>query len=217
MSMLSDNLKKYRKAKKFTQKQIADLLGVERSTYAMWETDKRQPLMNHIKNLAKIFNISETELLHGSQQPQEEESDNLRELSGEVVHIPVIGDIAGGLPIGTLEDVEYIPVSKDLLPYGTNKLVFLRVRGNSMEPTIPNGALALIKMQNTCDDGDIGAVIIESEETATLKRVYFEDDRLILKADNPDYEDIILYEEDRPRIFGIVKNYIKPKNTIKKD
>ena len=54
---------KVRKREKITQKQIAEALGVDRSTVAKWETGKAAPRAALLPKLAKILNCSIEELL----------------------------------------------------------------------------------------------------------------------------------------------------------
>lgn len=62
----------------------------------------------------------------------------------------------------------------------------LRCRGDSMiGARILDGDIVFIRSQNDVDDGEIAAVLIDSE--ATLKRVYKLGDRLELRAENPHF------------------------------
>lgn len=61
--MLSQMLKKLRENNGYTQKQIADALNIERSTYTYYETGKTRPDINAIIKLSKLYNISFEELL----------------------------------------------------------------------------------------------------------------------------------------------------------
>lgn len=60
---LAQRLKYYRKALKLTQQQVADALGIQRSAYAYYETDKSTPKLNTLRDLAKIFNVTVDSLL----------------------------------------------------------------------------------------------------------------------------------------------------------
>ncbi len=53
---------------------------------------------------------------------------------------------------------------------------------------IRNGDIAVIQRQDGVENGEIAAVLIEQE--ATLKRVYLSSNSLVLKADNPAFEDL---------------------------
>lgn len=56
--MLAENLKNIRKEHKLTQQDIANVLGIDRSTYAFYETGKTAPSVNTLYKLAEIYNIS---------------------------------------------------------------------------------------------------------------------------------------------------------------
>lgn len=53
-----DQLKKARLNMNYTQQQVADLMGITKSTYCGYETGKRQPDVAKIKQLACILNTS---------------------------------------------------------------------------------------------------------------------------------------------------------------
>ena len=53
-----EQLRKIRTSRGYTQKQIADMMGIKNSTYCGYETGKRQPDVAKIKQLAKILNTS---------------------------------------------------------------------------------------------------------------------------------------------------------------
>lgn len=54
---LGQNLRKLRSKTKYSQKDIADLLEIDRNTYANWESEKTEPSARHIPELANIFNV----------------------------------------------------------------------------------------------------------------------------------------------------------------
>lgn len=56
--MVAENLKNIRKEHKLTQQDIANVLGIDRSTYAFYETGKTTPSVNTLYKLAEIYNIS---------------------------------------------------------------------------------------------------------------------------------------------------------------
>jgi transcriptional regulator with XRE-family HTH domain len=51
----NENLRKARREKKLTQQQVADLLGVAKSTYCQYETGASEPNILRLKKLAKIL------------------------------------------------------------------------------------------------------------------------------------------------------------------
>jgi len=57
-------IKDWRMSKKLTQKELAALVNVKRSTVAMWETGKSKPRADALLLLAKIFKCSVDDLLY---------------------------------------------------------------------------------------------------------------------------------------------------------
>ncbi|MNP46715.1 LexA repressor [compost metagenome] len=52
-----------------------------------------------------------------------------------------------------------------------------------IEEGIAEGMRVLVRKQRTCQHGKIGVVIVNGDE-GTLKRVYYDDDNIILQAAN---------------------------------
>lgn len=108
-----------------------------------------------------------------------------------VVAIPVIGQIAAGLPIPVPEDIasaeplETIELSTEIVPDGGRDLFALRVKGTSMiDSLINDGDVVLLKHQETCENGDTVAVWLRDEKETTLKKLYHEGDRVRLQPAN---------------------------------
>lgn len=115
----------------------------------------------------------------------------MSDLSDRVAMIPLLGEVAAGQPILAVENIEdQIPVCSDWL--GINQEHFLlRVRGESMADAIQPGDLVLVEKQSTAHRGEIVVAMVEDE--ATVKRFYPEKDRVILRSDNPAFEDIVVF------------------------
>lgn len=58
-----NRIQEYRKQRKWTQKELADHLGVERSAVAKWESGKSQPQAARLVALAEIFGCTVDEIL----------------------------------------------------------------------------------------------------------------------------------------------------------
>ncbi|MBQ7117037.1 MAG: helix-turn-helix domain-containing protein [Clostridia bacterium] len=56
--MLADNLRLLRKSFKLTQQEVADILGIDRSTYTFYEAGKSTPSKENIVKLCDIFNVT---------------------------------------------------------------------------------------------------------------------------------------------------------------
>lgn len=59
----SENLKYLRKSTQFTQKKLADYLGLSANTVCEWEKGRSEPSISTIKKMADIFDVSADYLL----------------------------------------------------------------------------------------------------------------------------------------------------------
>ncbi len=122
-----------------------------------------------------------------------------------VVEVPIVGRVAAGQPILAQERIED-SVQVDAFLLGTNKKVYgLRVQGDSMigDGILP-GDYVFVKKQLHAQDGEIVVAMIDDE--ATVKRVYFEGDRVRFQPSNPRMAPIYVRESDfkSTMILGVV-------------
>ncbi|HET6438449.1 MAG TPA: transcriptional repressor LexA [Anaeromyxobacter sp.] len=122
-----------------------------------------------------------------------------------LVEVPIVGRVAAGQPILAEERVEDT-VQVDAFLLGTNKKVYgLRVQGDSMvgDGILP-GDYVFVKKQLHAQDGEIVVAMIDDE--ATVKRVYFEGDRVRFQPSNPRMAPIYVRESDfkSTMILGVV-------------
>ncbi len=61
--LLNQRLKHFRTTSGLTQQQVADVLGLDRSTYAYYESGKTTPDIKSVNKLLKIFNITYYQLM----------------------------------------------------------------------------------------------------------------------------------------------------------
>ncbi|NOQ51225.1 MAG: transcriptional repressor LexA [Desulfuromonadaceae bacterium] len=125
--------------------------------------------------------------------------------------LPLIGSVQAGPLSEALEDIEgYLSVDPSLVR-GKDSFV-LRVRGDSMiGAQIAPGDLAIVRPQNTADDGDIVVAMLDGE--ATLKRFFRERDAIRLQPENSRLQPIILRPEDGEivilgKVTGIVRSLV---------
>ena len=101
-----------------------------------------------------------------------------------MLRVPLVGNVAAGVPITAEENIEEVfNVPASLL--GTQDDTFmLRVQGESMiNAGIFDGDYIFVKEQNTAKNGEIVVALVENEE-ATVKRIFFEKNRVKLQPEN---------------------------------
>lgn len=123
-----------------------------------------------------------------------------------IIMLPVYGKISAGILIMATEQAnEYIPMDTrffNMNGYTKDDFFFLRIKDHSMEPTIADNDLVLIRKQPTVENNEIAAVLCNCED-ATVKRVVTSGKKIILSADNKDYPPMI-YNSSECEIIGKV-------------
>lgn len=116
--------------------------------------------------------------------------------------LPILGRIAAGGPLLAAENLEGSLDAGTLLRARPD--FALRVQGESMRGAgILPGDLVLVQRDADPRDGEIVVALIGDE--ATVKRIYRERDRVVLRPENPDFEPIRIDESSPPlRLLGRV-------------
>lgn len=117
----------------------------------------------------------------------------------EVLMVPVIGDVAAGLPIYAQQNPEeYFPLPAS--SYGGKEVYMLRVHGDSMiDIGIYDGDKVIVEACDTAENGDIVVALVD--DSATVKRFYKEDGHYRLQPENKTMEPIIV---NHVNVQGIV-------------
>lgn len=169
------NLKMLRARAKETQADVARDLGVDRTTYSKYEAGSSEPSFEILDKLSKHFNVS-VDFLLGSTTPS----------NSNAVKIPVLGDVAAGLPMMAIENIiDYEEIGAELA--STGEFFGLRIKGGSMEPRIREGDVVIVRKQSEADTGDT-AVILVNGSGATVKRIKKEPGGLSLIPNNPAFD-----------------------------
>ena len=109
--------------------------------------------------------------------------------------IPVVGSIACGDPTLAVQTSDEATAAPDFVRCD----FALRCKGDSMiNARIFDGDMVYIRKQETVDDGDIAAVLIEDE--ATLKRVRLFPDHIILEPANPMYKPLVFWDAEMQNV-----------------
>ena len=182
-----DKLKEARLGLGLTQQDVADRLGVDKSTYCGYETGKREPDVDKIKRLAAILKTSGDDLLETAPSLAMPAT-----AGAALISFPVIAAVKAGYDGQALEEYtgaqESIP-AEDLHGRPASDFMVLRVNGNSMYPLLLDGDRILVERTTSVDSGSL-AVILYAGEEATVKRVryVYGEDWLELIPQNPEYQ-----------------------------
>ena len=118
---------------------------------------------------------------------------------GPTLTVPLVGTVAAGQPIFATENYEdFYSIPGNF--FEGDDLFMLNVKGNSMiKIGMFNGDKVVVKRQQTAENGDIVVALVD--DSATVKRFFIRDNKVILHPENDDMDDFIF---DNVQILGKV-------------
>ncbi len=220
---MHERIKQARLAKKITQAELADMLGVTPQSVQQWESST-EPRKSRLTALASILDVDVNWLLFGetpkkdvNQIPPENEWttiapwDSNTQLDGDEVEVPFLKDIELACGNGRCIGVDYngfkLRFSKATLrrigaQTDGSTIICFPAKGDSMEPVIPDGTAIAIDVSNKrIIDGKVYA--IEQDGLKRLKCLYRRPKgKILIRSYNRDeYEDEIA-DENQVNIIG---------------
>ncbi len=204
---MAKRIKDLRTSQGMTLEQVAEKVGVGKSTVRKWETGLIANMRrDKIAALADALNTSPMYLMGWSDEINPAPALDLSKFDNiypvKLKKFPLLGEIACGKPIFANEDREsYILAGSDI-----HADFCLRAKGDSMvNARILDGDIVFIRKQDMVDNGEIAAVAIGDD--VTLKRVvyYPEQNLLILKAENSKYQDMIYAQDQLDQVYILGK------------
>ena len=197
--MFADRLREARKAKRYSQTEVSRMLGVTQQAVGKWETGRSTPDPQTVARLAEILDTTADALLGLQQAPATAPAVGRNAFSRYTESlVPVVGTVRAGYGALAFEEdygKEYASV-KDPQNY-----FYLVVKGDSMEPRISDGDLALVHRQNTLENGDLGVLVYGSDGEGTLKKFIQRGNSVILHPFNPDYEELVIKGEELDHLY----------------
>ncbi len=193
MSVTGKRMQERRKELGISADTLAEHLGISRSTVFRYENGDIEKIPAALlSDIARFLRTSEAFLM-GWEDTSERILTNIYPI--ELKHFPLLGEMACGKPVYTHEGRE------SYIMAGTNiKADFcLKAKGDGMiNARILDGDIVFIRKQEIVDNGDIAAVVVKNDNEATLKRFFYYADKniVILRAENPAYEDMIFTNKE---------------------
>lgn len=130
-------------------------------------------------------------------------------MAKKAIRIPVLGNVAAGIPIEAIEDIiDYEEISEELAH--TGEFFALKIKGDSMSPRICDGDVVIVRKQNDAESGDVVIAMVNGDN-ATCKRLAKYPSGIRLIPLNQAYEPLFFSNEEienKPvRIIGkVVEN-----------
>lgn len=149
----------------------------------------------HIKALAAREKIKKKPNLKRSLEFIESET------TPRVAELPLLGFIAAGKPIEALQIDESLQLPESMI--SGKEAFILKVKGDSMiEEHIQDGDYVIVEKRNHAHNGEMVVALLNDSEV-TLKRIYFENNKVRLQPANPSLNPLIV-EPETLKIQGIV-------------
>lgn len=202
--IFSKNLKYYMTINNKTRNDICRDLDFKYTTFTDWYNGNIYPRIDKIEMLANYFRIEKSDLI--------ENKDKTTRTSSAVVL--VYGTIPAGIPMECIEDViDTEEISADMLK-GDKQYFGLKIKGNSMEPDYLDGDVIILQKQDDCESGDDCVVMVNGND-GTFKRVFKNENGIILQPLNPTYSPMVYSNEDIEklpvRILGVFEELRRKK------
>lgn len=227
------NLKKCRVKAELSQRDLARLLEIGPSTLAMYETGRREPDHATTEKMASFFGVTidyllgreieQIDLLHAlenneltitagsSSLSQEQRLALLRalenpEAASTIIKLPILGTIHAGIPLLSEQNIiGHVSVPADM--EGEADFTLIAYGDSMIGAGITEGDIIFCKEDCTPYSGQIVVALVNGDET-TLKYYIKENGTDILRAANPEYQDIILKPGDQiqGRIVKVFKD-----------
>ena len=171
-------------------KELANVLKTTSAYLMGWDTIESKT----------YFEVSENHSEYTTNRKSDKSNFDIDKVNSEYMMIPLYESISAGYGASASEFIEMIPVF-DLKKNGTTYFA-VKVKGDSMEPKIPNGSTIIIKKDIQIESGEIGAFCLNDENFVKQKKTI--KDKLILHSFNLAYDDKIVTEYDDFKEYGKV-------------
>lgn len=160
----------------------------------------------NIKSTATAYSYLEKLKEKGyiSKSPMKKRALTLNNGSKNYKTVPLIGTVRAGAPIFAVENLEgYFPLPEEF-DFGKDEFA-LRVKGDSMiNAGIKEKDIIIVSKQDTANEGEIVVALVD--DSATVKRFFRRDGKIILHPEN-DYMQDLVYDE--VYILGVVKGLLR--------
>lgn len=218
MKDFSTQLKTIMQIRGISQSELCERTGIPKSAMSQYLSGAFVPKQKRTYLLAQALGTT-PEFLMGTTDNYEKETDlsKMQKSNFEVVappastvRIPVIGDVAAGKTcLADMQIIDYISCDASMIHTGYD-YVYLKVKGDSMEPEMHEGDLVLVRVQETIESGDYAVVLIDGDN-GLVKKIEIDDEHLTLISENPYYPPRRFDREEmnRVRIFGKVVGHMR--------
>ncbi len=192
-----------------TYERLGERLGMPPQTLNRYARGQREPKIGVAAEMALALGVDPL-WLQGYDVPRLHPDPEGAIPAAEERLVPILGAIRAGAPILAMEHIEGYAAAGVPDP---EECFYLRVVGDSMiNAGIREGDLVLLRRQETAENGQIVACLLEGE-SATLKRFRVQKGMVMLQPENPAYEPLLIpmreFETGSARIVGVAVKLVR--------
>ena len=168
------------------QIELAKRLNLSSSaSISQYESGDRLPSDDIKLKMAELFNCSIDYLLGKT---------NSKNISSDSAVVFIYGTIPAGVPMELIEDiVDTEEINADMLR-GGKQYFGLKIKGNSMYPEYLDGDTIILEKVEDCESGQDCCIMCNGND-GTFKRVFKNENGIILQPLNPEYQPIVYSNE----------------------
>ena len=184
--MIGDMIAKARKEKRMTKTELARLTDINIGHLTHIEKGERNPSHKALRNICKALDIPYQQLMYTYDKTVNEDQENYDVISHISYNKLLAIDSIGG----------FIDCPSDV----PSSAIALKVNDESMEPTFSKGSYVFVEFNTPLNNKDYGLFSING--TVVLRKFSAKKDKITLKADNKNFEDITIKDSDDFYIVG---------------
>ena len=207
----SEIIKRLRKERVLTQEQLGQIIGVQKSAIAKYESGRVENLKrSSIEKLAKFFDVSPSYLLGIT--------DNVDEIIPlnvitDMMSIPILENVTASCGTGSWAEediIDYVGLPRSVYSFNKHKKYFAQVaKGDSMiNAGIEDGNLLVFETYNSPENNMIGSFSLNNS-TCVCKIFRIIDGKYYLMPANENYLPMEITPDMDFRMVGLLKYIVK--------
>lgn len=208
METIGKRICEVREVLKLSQSEFSKGIGINQQQLSRYETDRISPGVKVLQAMNTKYHISTTYITNGNGPMFAQElgfgdrvAEQRSEYGAEFIQIPLLteaGAAASGRTDAALDSVERYAFRKDFIrrvaggssPDTLQRLFLVRIRGDSMSPTLLENEIVLVNATpGHFRNGGIYLIRDVLDASTLAKRIYNIDGKLILHSDNLNHKD----------------------------
>ena len=186
--MIGDIIARIRKEKKVSKTDLAKETGINIGHLTHIEKGERNPSHKALRTICKALEVPYQPLMYTYDKYLSDDQEFYK-APNRIAYNKV-------LAVDSIHSFMEWPAS---VP---SAALAIKVPDNSMEPKLPKDVYAFVELNSPLNNREIG--VFEYDGKVVIRRFIVRRDKLVLRADNKEVEEISIYEDDSFNIIGKV-------------